>query len=117
MRTRSQSRRFAVISSLTAAGLLLAACGGGGGDGGDGDGDGDAGAAAGGTMVFGASADPVILDGAFVSDGESHPVDPPDLREPGDDRAGRHRDRARRWPSRGRPARTAWSGRSSSARA
>ena len=71
MRTRSQSRRFAVISSLTAAGLLLAACGGDEGDGGDGDGEGDAGAAAGGTMVFGASADPVILDGALVSDGES----------------------------------------------
>jgi peptide/nickel transport system substrate-binding protein len=71
MRTRSQSRRFAVISSLTAAGLLLAACGGDEGDGGDGDGGGDAGAAAGGTMVFGASADPVILDGALVSDGES----------------------------------------------
>jgi peptide/nickel transport system substrate-binding protein len=70
MRTRSQSRRFAVISTLTAAGLLLAACGGDG-DGGDGDGDGDAGAAAGGTMVFGASADPVILDGALISDGES----------------------------------------------
>ncbi|HET6687099.1 MAG TPA: ABC transporter substrate-binding protein, partial [Jiangellaceae bacterium] len=60
-----------MISSLTAAGLLLAACGGGEGDGGDGDGDGDAGTAAGGTMVFGASADPVILDGALVSDGES----------------------------------------------
>ena len=41
MRTRSQSRRFAVISSLTAAGLLLAACGGDDGDGGDGDGDGE----------------------------------------------------------------------------
>ena len=71
MRTRSQSRRFAVLSALTAAGLLLAACGGDDGDGGDGDGDGDAGAAAGGTLVFGASADPVILDGALVSDGES----------------------------------------------
>jgi peptide/nickel transport system substrate-binding protein len=71
MRTRSQSRRFAVISSLTAAGLLLTACGGDGDDGGDGGDEGDAGAAAGGTLVFGASADPVILDGALVSDGES----------------------------------------------
>jgi peptide/nickel transport system substrate-binding protein len=69
MRTRSQSRRFAVISALTAAGLLLSACGGD--EGGDGDGDGDAGAATGGTLVYGASADPVVLDGALVSDGES----------------------------------------------
>jgi peptide/nickel transport system substrate-binding protein len=71
MRTKSRSRRFAVISSFTVAGLLLAACGGDEGDGGDGEGGGSPGAAAGGTLVFGASADPVILDGALVSDGES----------------------------------------------
>ena len=70
MRTRSQSRRFAAFSSLIAAGLVLAACGGGGDGDGEGDGEGDTGAT-GGTMVFGASADPVILDGALVSDGES----------------------------------------------
>ena len=51
--------------------MLLAACGGDDGDGGDGGDEGDTGAAAGGTIVFGASADPVILDGALVSDGES----------------------------------------------
>jgi len=51
---------------VTVLGLVAAACGGDGGDGGTG-GDGKSG----GTFVFGASADPVSLDGAFVSDGES----------------------------------------------
>src|SRR5919106_765805 len=67
MRTTSLSRRFAVVAAITAGGLVLAACGGD--DGGDDDGDG--GGAEGGTLVFGASADPVILDGSLVSDGES----------------------------------------------
>ena len=53
-------------AALTVAMLVLAACGGddpAGPDNGD--------AAADATMVFGTSADPVVLDGAFVSDGES----------------------------------------------
>ncbi len=61
-------------SSATALGLaaLLAAvsaCGGGSSDGASGSGSGDG--KAGGTMVFGTSADPVSMDGAYVSDGES----------------------------------------------
>ncbi len=70
---RNRLRRRAV-GALLVAGLLTAvtACGGDS----SGGGDGDAGAAAeggksGGTMVFGASADPVSMDGAYVSDGES----------------------------------------------
>ena len=50
--------------------------------------------AAGGSMVFGASQDPVIIDGALISDGESSRGDRPGLRGPGQDRGGRHRDRA-----------------------
>jgi peptide/nickel transport system substrate-binding protein len=52
-------------------GVLLAvttACGGDSGDSGD-SGSGDR--ASGGTMVFGTSSDPVSMDGAYVSDGES----------------------------------------------
>ncbi len=73
MRLSSSPRR---VLAATMGGVLaatLAACGGDsggpttGGDGGD-----DAGAPASAqTLVFGASADPVIIDGAFVSDGES----------------------------------------------
>ena len=37
--------------------------------------------ASGGTLVFGTAADPVVLDGALVSDGESLRVDRPDLRD------------------------------------
>jgi peptide/nickel transport system substrate-binding protein len=50
--------------------LALSACGG---DSGSGSASGDTGASggSGGTFVFGSSADPVILDGAYVSDGES----------------------------------------------
>ncbi len=54
-----------LAAPLIALSLLLAACGGD--DGGTGDGD----AAEGATMAFGTSADPVVLDGALVSDGES----------------------------------------------
>ena len=53
------------------------------------------GGAAGGTLVFGTAADPVVLDGALVSDGESLRVDRPDLRDADDTQAGDHRDRAR----------------------
>ncbi|MFP5298575.1 MAG: ABC transporter substrate-binding protein [Actinomycetota bacterium] len=53
---------------LVALMLVVAACGGDDdGEGGGGDGE----AAEGATMVFGTSADPVVLDGALVSDGES----------------------------------------------
>jgi len=67
--TRRQSfpRRGAIALGL--AGLLAgtAACGGN-----DPGGDGDTGAAkSGGTIVFGTSTDPVSMDGAYVSDGES----------------------------------------------
>jgi peptide/nickel transport system substrate-binding protein len=48
--------------------MVLVSCGGD--DDGD-DGGGDSGDVAGGTLVFGASADPIILDGALFSDGES----------------------------------------------
>jgi peptide/nickel transport system substrate-binding protein len=54
-------------AALIAAVLVLAACGGDDPEPAD---DGD-GAAASATMVFGTSADPVVLDGALVSDGES----------------------------------------------
>jgi peptide/nickel transport system substrate-binding protein len=58
-------RTAVTIAAAGALALTLAACGG------DDDGnEGDTGNT-GGTLVFGSSADPVILDGAFVSDGES----------------------------------------------
>jgi peptide/nickel transport system substrate-binding protein len=61
-------RRGAVALALT--GLLgVAACGGDGGSGGSG--GGDNGGSEGGTLVFGASADPISMDGAYVADGES----------------------------------------------
>jgi peptide/nickel transport system substrate-binding protein len=62
-------RRRGVVA-LGLAGLLVgtAACGG---DSGGGSGSGDGGGDGGGTLVFGTSADPVSMDGAYVSDGES----------------------------------------------
>ena len=66
-RTNGAGRRG--LTAVTAAGLLLvtAACGG--------IDDGATGApgetASGGTLVFGTSADPISMDGAYVSDGES----------------------------------------------
>jgi peptide/nickel transport system substrate-binding protein len=70
---RGRSLKFVLL--LFALALALAAVGCGGGD------EGDEGAAtgatetepgaAGGTLVFGAASDPVVLDGALVSDGES----------------------------------------------
>ena len=63
---------------LAVAGVLaLVASGCGGDDEGEGAGAGttaeetDGGEASGGTLVFASSADPVVLDGALVSDGES----------------------------------------------
>jgi peptide/nickel transport system substrate-binding protein len=57
-------RSLRILLLLGAALLVLAA----GGCGGDDDGDGGG---AGGQLVFGTAADPVVLDGALVSDGES----------------------------------------------
>ncbi|MDQ3916608.1 MAG: ABC transporter substrate-binding protein [Actinomycetota bacterium] len=56
---------LAVVMALT-----IAACGGDDGES-EGDGSGDTGAQEGATLTFGTSADPVVLDGALVSDGES----------------------------------------------
>ncbi|MDQ4097930.1 MAG: ABC transporter substrate-binding protein [Actinomycetota bacterium] len=61
-------RRRGVLA-LGLAGLLAGTAACGGGDGGNDDGPG--GGESGGTMVFGTSADPVSMDGAYVSDGES----------------------------------------------
>ncbi|MBW3555498.1 MAG: ABC transporter substrate-binding protein [Actinobacteria bacterium] len=71
-----QSRSWRVLLALSALfGLAVASCGGNGTDGGDasqGDTDTDAGGGKrGGTLVFGTSADPTSMDGAYVSDGES----------------------------------------------
>ncbi|HEX2044554.1 MAG TPA: ABC transporter substrate-binding protein [Gaiellaceae bacterium] len=70
---RGKSARFLL---LLAALLLALAAAGCGGDEGDGDEAGQTGAAeeeegGGGTLVFAGAADPVVLDGALVSDGES----------------------------------------------
>ena len=67
MRTRrwhSFPRRGALALGL--AGLLAGTAACGGGDSGD-----HGAAATGGTMVFGTSADPISMDGSYVSDGES----------------------------------------------
>ena len=76
---RSTSVRGAkAVALAAAAALALVACGGDGDDGAvEGSGDEASGGAApaegasDSTLVFGASADPVIIDGAYVSDGES----------------------------------------------
>src|SRR3712207_40868 len=60
--------RFLLLVAALALVLAAAGCGGGD-DGGEGEGGGEG--AEGGTLVFGTSADPVVLDGALVSDGES----------------------------------------------
>ncbi|HVE98237.1 MAG TPA: ABC transporter substrate-binding protein [Mycobacteriales bacterium] len=63
------SRTLRAILAITATvSLAASACGG---DDGDGNTPGDSKGKTGGTLVFGSSADPVVLDGAFVSDGES----------------------------------------------
>lgn len=68
MISRSRWTRSARLVSLAAvATLAIAACGGEGG----GEASSTTGASSGDTFVFGASADPAILDGAYVSDGES----------------------------------------------
>lgn len=64
----SEIRRRRGAVSLGVAGLLAltAACGSGSSDGGDSEGG-----QSGGQLVFGTSADPISMDGAYVSDGES----------------------------------------------
>jgi len=63
---RGSRKIFALLAVLTLALALVAAgCGGG-----DEEGGGEE-AQAGGTLVFAGAADPVVLDGALVSDGES----------------------------------------------
>ncbi|HVE62703.1 MAG TPA: ABC transporter substrate-binding protein [Mycobacteriales bacterium] len=63
------SRTLRTILAVTASVSLAAtACGG---DSGDGDDKSGSSGKKGGTLVFGTSADPVVLDGAYVSDGES----------------------------------------------
>jgi peptide/nickel transport system substrate-binding protein len=61
-----------VVAVVAASGLALAACGGGS-SGGEGTSSGSATGAGSSdaTFVFGASSDPAIIDGAYVSDGES----------------------------------------------
>src|SRR5680860_1097209 len=61
--------KLGAMALLVALGLLAAACSAeeSGGDGGDGAESGEATE----TLAFGTSADPVVLDGALVSDGES----------------------------------------------
>lgn len=68
MRRDGLIRRMSVLVASGALIASLAACGSD--DGGDDEGGGESG----GTMVFGASQDPVILDGALISDGESSRV-------------------------------------------
>jgi len=70
---RPRSTRTLRLVALTGVALLaIAACGSSGSSGSGGGTSGGSGASAGGgTFVFGASADPVSLDGAYVSDGES----------------------------------------------
>ena len=57
-----------IVALLGALSLLAAACGGDTDTGGGGD---DGGAEEGATLTFGTSADPIVIDGALVSDGES----------------------------------------------
>ena len=80
MRTHQRPLHRRRRGAVRAAGLALllaglAACGGGGSGGATGQSGGGAsgaaGARTGGTLVFGTSADPVSMDGAYVSDGES----------------------------------------------
>jgi len=84
--------------ALALAGVLVgaAACGGssssGGGSADKGTGTGSG--KVGGTMVFGTSADPVSMDGAYVSDGESLRVVKQIFETLGDDQAWGHRDPA-----------------------
>ena len=67
---RGKSLKFVLLLCALFA-LAAAGCGGGDEEGG---GTGTEGGGEGGTLVFGASADPVTLDFALISDGESYRV-------------------------------------------
>ena len=83
MQPRKLLRLLALFALVVGLALVASACGG--------DDDEEAsggtttseetGGTTGGTLVFAGAADPVVLDGALVSDGESLRVDRPDLRE------------------------------------
>jgi peptide/nickel transport system substrate-binding protein len=60
-----------LLLAALALALVAAGCGGDDDDEGAATGTAEEGAAAGGTLVFGTASDPVVLDGALVSDGES----------------------------------------------
>ena len=110
MRTTSSSRRFAVISAI-AASLVLAACGG---DDGDGDGDGEEG---GGAAPSSSAPRQTRSSWTAPCSAMSRPGRPTrSSRAWSAPRRAAPRS-CRRSPDRGRPARTAWSGRSNSARA
>jgi peptide/nickel transport system substrate-binding protein len=70
---RGKSRKFVFLLAALLTVLAVAAAGcGGDEEGGGGAGTGtEGGGGEGGTLVFGTAADPVVLDGALVSDGES----------------------------------------------
>jgi peptide/nickel transport system substrate-binding protein len=70
---RGRSLKFALLLFALALALAAVGCGGGDEEGGGAatGGTETGGGATGGTLVFGAAADPVVLDGALVSDGES----------------------------------------------
>src|SRR5687768_15427505 len=63
--------RLKLVAILAVLALIAAACGGDGDDGGSTGEDDGGSTTADATMTFGTSADPVVLDGALVSDGES----------------------------------------------
>src|SRR5215208_1096116 len=63
--------RFAFLAAALVLAVGVAGCGGGDEEGGGETTGGGEAAAGGGTLVFGTASDPVVLDGALVSDGES----------------------------------------------
>src|SRR4051794_29494769 len=70
MRTRTAAgRRYLALAASGIAALSLAACGGD--DTGSTGNTGDNASGASGQLVFAGSAEPVVIDGAWVSDGES----------------------------------------------
>lgn len=68
---RNLRRQGTVALGLTGLLVAIAACGGGGDSGTTGNDNAQGAGTKGGTLVFGTSADPVSMDGAYVSDGES----------------------------------------------
>lgn len=70
-RRSAAGKAVRVVALAAAAGLALSACSGGGSDAEGSSTESGAAGAGDGTFVFGASSDPAIIDGAYVSDGES----------------------------------------------